>query len=378
LFGAFGPATAILSKLTDLRDHVGLIANVKHPLERPRSVAYLIGFTAGWEDLEGFPQMEQCLLPLYEELARSPTLSFGKISGSSATKLIFTLAWTANTILIRYLSSVLPTLKNVLPPGYGANSLDVNFILSQALAERHAAFGADPSGRNHSPEFLASFAQIRVSPDVFSQLGQVFELDKGEMDALSNALDTVYRNVRESADFHVAVLAVDWRDLCRDLKALLGDFDKSYWAAELENDFIMAARRRPPSSSVNSIEPLTAQERSELEQLERQIAGLASSPLENQDKGQSPISQHESSSSSTLNQLEIDEHVKAGGERLSCPDLASRYKVNAEALRKRLERWMPTHQEDWLEVTNRRPRDPKYLYRVSAVLPIIRELQQSR
>jgi hypothetical protein len=66
-----------------------------------------------------------------------------------------------------------------------------------------------------------------------------------------------------------------------------------------------------------------------------------------------------------------------GQEFLSCSDLANKYRVNPETLRKRLERWMPSHEESWKEVANRGPREPKYLYQVSAVLPIINDLQTS-
>jgi hypothetical protein len=64
-----------------------------------------------------------------------------------------------------------------------------------------------------------------------------------------------------------------------------------------------------------------------------------------------------------------------GSGMLGCTELAELFEVNADALRKRLERWKPTHQDDWKEVQERRPRESKYLYRISAVLPIIEKLK---
>lgn len=62
---------------------------------------------------------------------------------------------------------------------------------------------------------------------------------------------------------------------------------------------------------------------------------------------------------------------------LSSSDLAKQYGVDAEALRKRLDRWRKTNESGWREVTDRRPREPKFLYQVAAVLAVIRELQSS-
>jgi hypothetical protein len=66
-----------------------------------------------------------------------------------------------------------------------------------------------------------------------------------------------------------------------------------------------------------------------------------------------------------------------GHEMLACSDVANRFQVDPEKLRARLKRWMPTHQDDWIEVTNRHPNDPRYLYRVSAVLHIINDLKST-
>jgi hypothetical protein len=65
-----------------------------------------------------------------------------------------------------------------------------------------------------------------------------------------------------------------------------------------------------------------------------------------------------------------------------CPsDIACKYGVPQEVLRKRLERWR--HQnaggggKDWFEVQDRGPRQPQFMYRVGAVAEIIRQLQAS-
>jgi hypothetical protein len=277
LFRAFGSASAMLSNISDLRDHAAKIAGAEHPLEEPRAVASLIGFVARWEDLEDFPRMEKALIRLYEELARGQVLHYDEISGSSATKLIVTLAWKAKEILSPSLLGVFPLLQKALPPGISLGSLDIVLVVSQALAERYAAFGADdPKTASGSAEFLAKFAQTRMAPEISSPLAQVLELE--DEAAYCNALHMVYRTIRENADFYCAVLGADWTNLCRQLTELLKAFNKSNWTAELENDFIMAGKARPgspPPPVAESAKPLTAQERSKLEGLERQIAGLA-------------------------------------------------------------------------------------------------------
>ena len=62
---------------------------------------------------------------------------------------------------------------------------------------------------------------------------------------------------------------------------------------------------------------------------------------------------------------------------LSYRDLAVRFHVKAAALRERLNRWRRPADEGklWREVANRRPREPQYLYLVSAVWPIIEKLR---
>jgi hypothetical protein len=62
---------------------------------------------------------------------------------------------------------------------------------------------------------------------------------------------------------------------------------------------------------------------------------------------------------------------------LTSTQLAKKHRVNAEALRKRLERWKRTHPDDWQEVANRRSKEAQYLFRESAVLPIIKKLKAS-
>jgi hypothetical protein len=69
-----------------------------------------------------------------------------------------------------------------------------------------------------------------------------------------------------------------------------------------------------------------------------------------------------------------DSPVHDGQLMLSCADIARRFDVPLEVLRSRLRRWQSENQADWKEVANRRPREPRYLYRLSAVMPIIRDI----
>jgi hypothetical protein len=48
-----------------------------------------------------------------------------------------------------------------------------------------------------------------------------------------------------------------------------------------------------------------------------------------------------------------------------------------EALRKRLERWRHENPDHWEELADRKPRQPKYVYREAAVLSVIAELRAS-
>jgi hypothetical protein len=52
---------------------------------------------------------------------------------------------------------------------------------------------------------------------------------------------------------------------------------------------------------------------------------------------------------------------------LSVAALAARYRLNAEALRKRLQRWQAGTMDGWVEVEDRARNQPRYLYRVGAV-----------
>ncbi len=55
--------------------------------------------------------------------------------------------------------------------------------------------------------------------------------------------------------------------------------------------------------------------------------------------------------------------------------LAEVFGVPADALRTRLNRWRETHHDGWIENPERGPREPKYLYRVGSVRPIIDDLK---
>jgi hypothetical protein len=61
---------------------------------------------------------------------------------------------------------------------------------------------------------------------------------------------------------------------------------------------------------------------------------------------------------------------------LSAADLANHYHLAPEPLRKTLDRWRAKNADGWSEVTDRKPREPRYLYRVSAVRSVIEKLQR--
>jgi hypothetical protein len=65
-----------------------------------------------------------------------------------------------------------------------------------------------------------------------------------------------------------------------------------------------------------------------------------------------------------------------GNSRLGHTEIATTYGLPPEALRKRLERFRFAHSEGWQEVpdTERGPRDPRYLYVLSAVMPVVNEM----
>ncbi|MDX1965097.1 MAG: hypothetical protein SFX18_18275 [Pirellulales bacterium] len=48
-------------------------------------------------------------------------------------------------------------------------------------------------------------------------------------------------------------------------------------------------------------------------------------------------------------------------------DIAKRYKKDPEATRKTLDRWRMRNDDGWREVTERKQREPKYLYQLSAI-----------
>jgi hypothetical protein len=57
--------------------------------------------------------------------------------------------------------------------------------------------------------------------------------------------------------------------------------------------------------------------------------------------------------------------------------LAKTYGVGKEALRKRLDRYRQQNMNGWKEDEDRRPREPKYLFRLKAIRGIIEDLQAS-
>jgi hypothetical protein len=59
-------------------------------------------------------------------------------------------------------------------------------------------------------------------------------------------------------------------------------------------------------------------------------------------------------------------------EWLCAADIAEAEGVNFDAFRKRLHRWQRKHDDGWQQVTDRKPRAPKYLYRVGAIRHLIR------
>jgi hypothetical protein len=54
-------------------------------------------------------------------------------------------------------------------------------------------------------------------------------------------------------------------------------------------------------------------------------------------------------------------------------EIAERIGVPAEPLRKKLDRWRKRNNDGWKEVEDRRPREPRYIYKVGAILPILTE-----
>lgn len=64
---------------------------------------------------------------------------------------------------------------------------------------------------------------------------------------------------------------------------------------------------------------------------------------------------------------------------LSESDLATRFKIPQSTLRRKLPGWRKSHMNnDWIRVTDRRPKDPHFLYRVLSIHPLIEEIRRSR
>lgn len=90
--------------------------------------------------------------------------------------------------------------------------------------------------------------------------------------------------------------------------------------------------------------------------------------------------------SNKLLELVEDLHREANGSAkhssddplLSAADLAERFGVNSEALRKRLDRWRLTNHAGFEEVSNPGPREPRFIYRLSAVTPIVEGMRRKQ
>jgi hypothetical protein len=61
----------------------------------------------------------------------------------------------------------------------------------------------------------------------------------------------------------------------------------------------------------------------------------------------------------------------ADGEWMSCSAIAARFGVNAELLRQRLSRLRERDDTSFIEVADRKVGEPQYLFRLSAVIPIL-------
>jgi DNA-directed RNA polymerase subunit RPC12/RpoP len=68
----------------------------------------------------------------------------------------------------------------------------------------------------------------------------------------------------------------------------------------------------------------------------------------------------------------VDDHAWYTHDRL-----AEIFGVGKEALRKRLDRYRGRNMDGWKENEDRRPREPRYLYQLRAVRPIIEEFRAS-
>jgi len=63
--------------------------------------------------------------------------------------------------------------------------------------------------------------------------------------------------------------------------------------------------------------------------------------------------------------------------KMSARELAEKHTVDPDKLRKRLDTWRYDHDSGYVGVQNRKPREPKYLYDESAVMPVIEKLKQA-
>jgi hypothetical protein len=95
--------------------------------------------------------------------------------------------------------------------------------------------------------------------------------------------------------------------------------------------------------------------------------------INSENNGSSGGTQAPAPTSSIRQPLE-DSPIHDGQLMLSCAEIARRFDVPLEVLRSRLRRWQSKNQAGWKEVANPRPREPRYLYRLSAVMPIIRDV----
>jgi hypothetical protein len=100
--------------------------------------------------------------------------------------------------------------------------------------------------------------------------------------------------------------------------------------------------------------------------LKRLRAGLTSADAPND--GPAPAAASAAPESLTAPTVDDESHC-------SPTKLAEVFGIPADALRSRLNRWRRTHHDGWVEVTDRGPREAKYLYRVGSVRHIIESLR---
>lgn len=75
------------------------------------------------------------------------------------------------------------------------------------------------------------------------------------------------------------------------------------------------------------------------------------------------------------NSGKAEERAKPGNAKMSPKDLAAKYGVKADALRKRLHRWRYEHDAGYSQVANPKKNEPSYLYDESAIMPVIEALK---